>query len=122
LVALAKEYVAVAAQLAEVRDQIRRCVLNGADHEPANPTRPPVKVGGKTKARPAKSRSRAETMEASAALDATVMTLIKDKAMKSSDIARAAKARLSSTSARLHRLHAKGLIARGDGGAWSVAS
>jgi DNA-binding IclR family transcriptional regulator len=61
-------------------------------------------------------------MAASAALDATVMGLLKGQPMRSSDLAKAAGAKLSSTGARLHRLHQRGLIARDEGGVWSATA
>jgi hypothetical protein len=117
LIALATAYVETAARMASIRSEMVKLLSNGvgggesADHHPPEPGAGPAKTKTK-KAHPTKSRSRAATMEASAALDEKVMGLLRSQPMRSTDLAKAAGAKMSSTGARLHRLHQRGLIAR----------
>jgi hypothetical protein len=69
LVELAKRYVSLTAQLVEVRNAIKRCVLNGADPEPPlGPTQARSKPGQKT-TKP-KPPSRDEVMQEAKRADA----------------------------------------------------
>jgi hypothetical protein len=129
LIELAKQYVSVSTQLAGIRNAMRIALSNGVsggDPIDENPPEPSADPGGKPKRtkkahHPTKVKSRVEVMAASAALDEACLVLLKDKPMKSSEVARTTKAKLSSVGARLHRLRERGLIARDDAGLWSAA-
>ena len=90
-------------ELEGLRDQFRRAILNGAEAA----VRPP---------QPSRTQAAAEAEQ-------DIVDLLRDRpGLKSAEIAKATKARTSTTGERLKRLTAKGLIGREDAGAgWRAA-
>jgi hypothetical protein len=118
LVALARDFVETSAQLERIRNAMRLALGNGIDAA-ANPTSPPVRPGGTAKR--AKQPSRDTMLARSQEIDRQVLAMIRDQPMRTSDLARATTSKPSTTTQRMQRLMAKGVVQRGDGGAWSVS-
>jgi hypothetical protein len=129
LVALAKEYVAVSGQLAEIRNAMRVALANGAGGEPAKARHPielgarPAKPSGRTKVRQNKSSSRHAQMLAQArAAEEEVLSRVRNGMTRTMEIAAATSSKTSTVSERLRRLKAKGLVVLAEGGGWAAAS
>jgi hypothetical protein len=123
LIALAKQYVDAAEQLAAIRSEMVRLLANGvgggeeADRHPTL-ARPKPGRASKPKAHPGKH---AEMRAASAALDRTTLDLIRAQpGLKTGEIRKALAMKSTTATERMKRLRARGLIEpSGDG--WQVA-
>lgn len=116
LVELARQYVSLSYQLDDVRNQIKRAVLNGGGDAvvTTRPIQPARKAGGSKPSPPAR-------IVAAAQAEAKIIELIREKPLRTSEIARATKSKTNTTIERLKRLRAKGQ-ALSDGGEWRAAA
>ncbi len=114
LVDLARRYVALSDELEEVRDQIKRVVLNGSG-DAARPPQPPVRRA------PGGQASHPNTVKA-AEVENGIVALLKDQpGLTTARIAAAMNAPTTTTVARLNRLKERGEIAGGGAGGYRVA-
>jgi hypothetical protein len=118
---LADRYVRLSTELEETRDEMRRVLANGADPG-ANPTRPAGSSGGKRQARTrAASQAKQRPIEIkAAAIEDDILTLLKSRPMKVSEIAKATASKSSTTAERLLRLQRRGQVERGESGEWAA--
>jgi hypothetical protein len=113
LVELARKYVALSDQLEAVRGQIERTVANGAAGEAARPTQPARSSGG------SQHPNALKAVEA----EALIIERLRDRpGMGTAELARATDSKVNTTTERLKRMKAKGLIERQDGreGGWTA--
>jgi hypothetical protein len=126
LVALAKRYVDLTAEIESVRVQMRAALFKGARHVSADaeradprPTPAGVRPAGKRKPKPP---SRETVMAASAAADdAVIRTLKRPPRMQLGEIVRAVAGKPTTVQQHLKRLQAKGLVER-SGNGWAATS
>jgi hypothetical protein len=111
LVDLARRFVTLSEELEQVRDDIRRCVLNGAgdaDHRP--PTQARRGAGHPAAIRSAEAEDR-------------ILTLLKDRpGLRTAEIAEATAAKKTTTVERLRRLREKGTVTGGGNEGWSATA
>jgi hypothetical protein len=101
LVELAQRYVALSAELEEMRNAMRAALTNGSQ---VNPT-----MAGSS-GPPNKGMNREAFLAQSKAVDERVLALLREKPMRPSEIARATRGNLSTTRERLRRLHKLGVV------------
>jgi hypothetical protein len=111
LVALAQRYVSLSAELEETRSAMRASLMNGSD---GNPT-----TAGSS-GLPNKGMDREAVLAQSKAADERVLALLREKAMRPSEIAKATRSKLSTTRERLQRLRKRGEVEPTADG-WRVA-
>src|SRR5271166_6460142 len=114
LVALAKRFVDLTAELDATRDAMRRLLMNGA--------------GGEAAPRPTQAARRgdepppaAKMIEAAANEARIIEVLKKQPGMGVTALAEAMSAKKSTTAERLRRLREKGLVEAAESGGWSAA-
>jgi hypothetical protein len=99
-------------EAAEVRNAMRQALANGAEAAPARPPKPVGAAGGK----------RAAVMAKSQEADAQVLSLLRDKPMQLTDVAKATGAKGSTAQARMKRLAQRNLISCDSAGLWSASA
>jgi predicted Rossmann fold nucleotide-binding protein DprA/Smf involved in DNA uptake len=121
LTELARQYVSLTAQLQEVRNAIKRCVLNGVDPEPPpGPTSARSKPGQTAKPMKPRPPGRDEVMAQAKLDDDAVIAALKNEPMRLVQLAEATGQKQTTLSNRLKRLAERGLIER-SGGGWAAA-
>jgi hypothetical protein len=117
LVTLARRFVALSEELEAVRNEIRRCVLDGVGEAPVRPPKPAGRSGGSKDPAGRQHPARAKAAE----IEGRIVAALTDQpGLRTAQIARATEANVSSTSERLRRLREKGLVqGRGDSG-WTA--
>jgi hypothetical protein len=120
---LAREYIATAEKLADVRRRLA-AALRGSDPAPRSAARPTRPAKGPAKRpEPAKSTKRDAILAEAAKAEDQIVDLLKEKpGLRHAAIVRELGTKATSTSAGLERLSAKGLIQRDAEGAWSSTS
>jgi hypothetical protein len=101
LVALAHRYVSLYAELEETRSAMRAALMNGSD---GNPT-----TAGSS-GPPNKGMDREAVLAQSKAADERVLALLRERAMRPSEIAKATRGKLSTTRERLRKLRKRGVV------------
>jgi hypothetical protein len=109
LIELATRFVALSAQLEETRNAMRIALANGVGEAPVRPTQGPRKAAG-----------RDEVMAKAAEIEAKIVALVRERPMGTAEIAKMTASNVSSTSERLRRLRARGMVAGGRGEGWRV--
>ena len=121
LVALAERYVNLSGELNEVRDAMKRLLLNGAG--------PPEKTPpGEVKPNPQPPRVRAKRARSKphpnaikfAETSETILTELRLKPSSTKEIAALTQAKTSTTVERLKKMKARGLVQRDDQGLYSA--
>jgi|SRR5580704_1822706 predicted transcriptional regulator len=114
LLALAAKYVALTGEIEDVRRAMLACLANGAGdaHRPTSAGRPGAKKG---------SQPSHKTVMAAQA-EERILELIREKPLRMTEIATEMGAKQNTTSERLRRLKAKGLVAPAEGGAWAASA
>jgi hypothetical protein len=113
LVELANRFVSLSTQLEETRNLMRQALANGAGVAPVRPT----PAGGK----PGKM-SRAETVASAKEAEREIAALLKERPMRTAEIAAATSSRTSTASERLRKLSSRGAVQRDPDGTWSLSS
>jgi hypothetical protein len=125
LVALARRFVTLSEELDQVRDEIRRCVMNGAGGDSVE-VRPPSQPGAapaKAKRSSARALDRAALMAEAREADEAVLAIVRaHPGVKTGEVRRETKQRASTLSERLRRLVKRGLVERGADGAWTATA
>jgi Bacterial regulatory protein, arsR family len=111
LVELAQRYVSLSAELEETRNAMRAALMDGPD---VNPTK------AESSGPPDKGMDREAILAQSKAADERVLTLLREKPMRPSEIAKATRGKLSTTRERLRRLHKRGVVEPAADG-WRLA-
>jgi hypothetical protein len=111
LVELAQMYISLSAELEATRSAMRSALMNGSD---GNPT----KAG--SAGPPNKGVDRDAFLAQSRAADELVLALLREKPMRPSEIAKATRAKLSTTRERLRRLRKRGVVDPAEGG-WRLS-
>jgi hypothetical protein len=114
LVELAKRYSELSDEPVDVRRRMLSCLTIGVGEPARVPTRP--------RGHAPRGEKRSAMLKRSAAKDRKVLELLADGPMKQAEISENLSMAFSTTQARLARLLAKGAVARGDGGLWSLTS
>lgn len=109
LVELARRFVALNDELETVRGEIRKAVLNGAGE--ARPFTQPSRQPGGSQAR----------RDAAAAEEQKIVALIRERPMRTGEIAKAMAAAGSTTIQRLRRLKEQHRVTGGGEDGWSAA-
>jgi hypothetical protein len=114
LVELARRYVRCSDELASLRDQIKRAVLNGGGDPPNVPFSKPARASGGSN----------QKAIAAAEAEQRILALLKDRpSLRTTEVAKATGAKTPTVVERLRRLQAKGLIEREDAsGGWTVSA
>ncbi len=107
--ALAEQYVRLSSEIEGVRQAMLASLTNGAGE--SRPFIPPSRETGGSQAR----------RDAAAAEEAKIVALIRERPMRTSEIARAMAAAGSTTIQRLRRLRERGQITGGGEDGWRVA-
>jgi hypothetical protein len=111
LVDLARRFVELSDELEDVRDQIKRTVMNGADPAP-NPT-PAVRPGAK--------RPHQLKLQAAAEAEQKIIKIVKAQPnLRTMEIAKEMGAKSSTTIERLRRLSKRGLVQGGGAEGWTA--
>jgi hypothetical protein len=114
LVELARRYVTLSDELANVRGEIAKAVLNGGGgNEPARPTSPARQASGGHPNAKVAQQAEAKIIE----------VLRSSPGLKTTEIAKAMDSKLNTTTQRLSRMRDRGEIIRSDdGNGWQAAA
>jgi hypothetical protein len=143
LASLARKFVTLSDELDSVREDIKRCVLNGMDPDPIRPTLARSRPGKAAKAKvsraakpkaakaskpppqdgaEAKPERYAERMRLARIADEEMVTMLRSQpGMRTGEIRRATEQRPSTLGERLKRLARQGRVER-SGGGWAATS
>jgi hypothetical protein len=116
LLVLASKYVALAAEIEDVRRAMLACLTNGAGANPVPPT--PAKRPGVNGPKP----SHPNAVAAAKAEEAIIELLREQPGLKSTQIAKETKSKASTVTKRLKRLKARGQVAGGGDDGWQAVA
>jgi hypothetical protein len=116
LLVLASKYVALAAEIEDVRRAMLACLTNGAGANPVPPTpakRPGVK--GPSPNHP--------NIQAAAKAEKAIIDLLRaTPGLKTTELAKTTNAKINTTTERLKRLKARHLVTPAEGGGWQASA
>jgi DNA invertase Pin-like site-specific DNA recombinase len=112
--ALAAEYVALQDKVETVRRSMLACLRNGAGGEPVRPTQPARVSGG--------SESRHPNAKAGRQAEARILELLKERPMRTAEIATATGSGSTTVIQRLNRMKSRGEVQGGGNAGWQAAA